>query len=215
MRRALLLTVALVSLVVLVSCSDDDAGTTSTTVGSTTTDAAGGSPTTTEPTTTTAEPVLSALALRGDGLGVTELGAAPDAAIAAVTEELGDPATDTGWEPAASSYGTCPGEQIRGVEWSGLVLLFTDGDTAYGSGEHFFTWRVIGAPPAVATAKGLGYGATATDAEDLYPAHVERVPAEDPFPALLKIDAEGGPITAYLDDADTITNLEAGATCGE
>jgi hypothetical protein len=207
MRRALVLMVALA----LLGCSDDDsASTTTTTAGAT-----GGSTTTTEATTTSAEPEPSAIALRGDGLGVAEFGAAPDAAVAAVTAELGDPATDTGWEPSASTYGTCPGEQIRGVEWSGLILLFTDGDTAYGSGEHLFTWRVIGAPPAVGTAKGLGYGATADDAEDLYPDHVERVPAEDPFPALLKIDAEGGPITAYLDDADTITNLEAGAACGE
>ena len=76
-------------------------------------------------------------------------------------------------------------------------------------------WRVTDAPPPVATAKGLGYGATAADAEELYPDHVERVPAEDPFPAFLEIDAEGGQITAYLDDDDTITNLEAGAACGE
>ena len=72
-----------------------------------------------------------------------------------------------------------------------------------------------GAPPPVATATGLGYGATAADAEELYPGQVERVPAEDPFPAFLEIDAEGGRITAYLDEADTITNLEAGAACGE
>ena len=70
-------------------------------------------------------------------------------------------------------------------------------------------------PPAVATATGLGYGATAADAEELYPGKVERVPAEEPFPAFLDIDAEGGPITAYLDEVDAITNLEAGTACGE
>ena len=57
--------------------------------------------------------------------------------------------------------------------------------------------------------------ATAVDAEELYPDKVERVPAEEPFPAFLDIDAEGGPITAYLGDADAITNLEAGTPCGE
>ena len=195
MRLALLLVVTLAVL----GCSDDeprsaDSGTTST-------------------LRSTGD--QSALALRGDGLGVVDLGAAPDAAIAAVTAELGEPSADTGWESSFSSYGTCPGEQIRGVEWGGLVLLFTDGDTDHGSGDHLFTWRVTGAPPPIATASGLGYGATAADADDLYPGQVEHLPAEDPFPAFLEIDAEGGLITAYLDDQDTITNLEAGATCGE
>lgn len=199
MRRALVLTVALA----LVACSDDDPAP----ADATTSEA--------PPSSAASEPEPSALALRGDGLGVIDLGASPDTAIAAITAELGDPATDTGWEPSFSSYGTCPGERIRGVEWSGLVLLFTDEATAYGSGEHLFTWRVVGAPPPVATATGLGFGATAADAEDLYPGQVERVPAEDPFPAFLEIEAEGGQITAYLDDADTITNLEAGAPCGE
>jgi len=209
MRLALALTLALV----LVACSDDDPDTATTTTSTTTTAPADTSTSTVA--TTEAEPDPSALALRGDGLGVVDFGASPDAAVAAVVAELGDPAQDTGWEPSFSSYGTCPGEEIRGVEWGGLVLLFTDGNTAEGSGEHFFTWRVNGAPPAVATATGLSFGATAADADDLYPTKVERVPAEEPFPAFLEIDAEGGRITAYLDESDAITNLEAGTPCGE
>jgi hypothetical protein len=41
------------------------------------------------------------------------------------------------------------------------------------------------------------------------------VPAEDPFPALVRIQAEGGPITAFLDATDVIVNVEAGVACGE
>jgi hypothetical protein len=216
MRRALALTLLLSAAPIVVGCSDGDGEPTATTapVASSTTTAA---PTTTasEETTTTTAPAESAIALRGDGLGVVALGATPDAAVTAVTAELGDPSLDTGWEPSFSTYGTCPGEQIRGVEWGGLVLLFTNGDTQYGSGEHLFSWRVTGAPPPVSTATGLGYGSTAVDAEELYPGQVERVEAEDPFPAFLEIHADGGPITAYLDDGETITNLEAGAPCGE
>ncbi len=188
---------------------------------STTTAVAPTSPTTAtpttsaEPTTTTTGPIPSAIALRGDGLGVVALGAAPDAAIAAVTAGLGEPSLDTGWEPSFSSYGTCPGEQIRGVEWGGLVLLFTDGDTSHGSGQHLFSWRVTGAPPSLGTPSGLGFGSSAADAEELYPGRVETVPAEDPFPGFLQIDAEGGRLTAFLGDAGEITNLEAGTACGE
>jgi hypothetical protein len=194
-RRAGLVLIALL----LLACSDDDPGR--------------GSGTTERSTTT--EPTPSALALRGDGLGVVGLGASPDDAIAAVSAELGEPSVDTGWEPSAASHATCPGDRIRRVEWGGLILLFTDGKTDHGDGEHLFTWRVTGAPPPVATAEGLGYGATLRDAEQLYDDEVERVPAEEPFPSFLRISGGGGEITAYLDDTDTITNLEAGTGCGE
>ena len=210
MRRALAL-LLFAPLLLVSACSDDEPEAGETTSSTPTTPPSGGS---TE-STATAPPKPSELALRGDGLGVVDFGAAPDATVAAVVAELGDPAQDTGWEPSFSSYGTCPGEQIRGVEWGGLVLLFTDGDTAEGTGQHFFTWRVNGSPPPIATATGLGFGATAADAEELYGGKVERVPAEEPFPSFLEIEAEGGPITAYLDEADAITNLEAGTVCGE
>ncbi|MEO7572172.1 MAG: hypothetical protein ABIX10_07020 [Acidimicrobiales bacterium] len=206
MRRAFGLSLLLTAS--LVACSgDDDAG------GGTTTTAA--APTTAAETNTTAEASATTIALRGDGLGVVDLGATPDVAIAAVTAELGAPTLDTGWEPSFSSYGTCPGDRIRAVEWDGLVLLHTDGDTAVGTGEHLFSWRVTGAPPALATATGLGFGAVASDAEELYPGAVEVVPPEEPFPGFLAIEAEGGLITAFLGEADEITNLEAGVGCGE
>lgn len=202
--RAALILAASASLLAAVGCSDDDPpdrseGTTSSISDGTT-------------TTVTATPEI---VLRGDGLGVVELGADPDEAVAAVTDALGEPSVDTGWEPSFSTYGTCPGENIRGVEWGALVLLFTDGETSYGDGRHLFSWRLTGAPPPLATANGFGYQATAADAEDLYPGAVEVVPAEDPFPAFLEIEVEGGTITAFLDDEDRVTNLEAGVPCGE
>ncbi len=178
---------------------------------STVTSAVDDASTTSVSATTTA---AAAIVLRGDGLGVIALGAVPADAITAVTDALGDPTRDSGWQSSFSEYGTCPGTNIRGVEWDHLVLLFTDGDTAWGSGEHLFAWRITGAPPALGTASGLGYLATVTDAEELYPGGVDRTDAEDPFPGFLTIAAEGGPITAYL-DGDTITNLEAGVACGE
>jgi hypothetical protein len=211
-RRLPLLLVAIV--LAVTACADrgdgdDQVGPTSTTAGGPTS-----GPTGTSTTVTAAEPAGSPLVLRGDGLGVVDLGAPPDTAVAAVAAELGDPSVDTGWEPSFSTYGTCPGSEIRGVEWDGLVLLFTDGATAFGDGPHLFAWRVVGAPPAVGTATGLGFGASADDAEELHPGAVEVVPPEEPFPGFLEIDADGGPITAFL-DGEVITNLEAGTPCGE
>lgn len=165
-------------------------------------------------TTSVAERARPQIELRGDGLGVVDLGAAPDVAIAAVSAELGDPTLDTGWDSAVSPYGTCPGNRVRGVEWDHLVLLFTDGSTAYGAAEHLFAWRITGAPPALGTAKGLGFQATVADAEELYPGEVEVIEADEPFPAFLSVPVGDGTITGYL-DGDVITNLEAGAPCGE
>jgi hypothetical protein len=215
LRRACAVLAVPTLALLLGACSDDDLA-----AGSATTLDATSS--TAEATTETAsppaeEPTASAtaeLVLRGDGLGVVDLGAAPDDAIAAVTAALGDPTLDTGWEPSFSAYGTCPGEQIRGVEWDHLVLLFTDGDTAYGRGQHLFTWRLTGAPPALGTAKGLGYQARVADAEELYPGDVEVTEPDEPFPGFLTLAADGGAITGYL-DGDVITNLEAGTPCGE
>lgn len=203
--------VALAVLFLLAACGDDggspiaDGSTTTTTTPSTTTTVASSS---TDP------PAEAEIVLRGDGLGVVSLGATPEEAMTAVTAALGAPTADTGWESSSSSHGTCPGEQIRGVEWDHLVLLFTDGDTAFGSGEHLFTWRITGAPPALGTAKGLGYKATVADAEELYPGDVEVTEPDEPFPGFARIRVEGGVITGYL-EGQVITNLEAGAPCGE
>lgn len=170
--------------------------------------------TTTTPSTTKRPASAAAIVLRGDGLGVVDLGATPAVAIAAVSAALGDPSADTGWQSSNGSYGTCPGQRIRGVEWHHLALLFTDGDTAYGHGEHLFTWRLTGAPPALGTAQGLGYKATVADADELYPGDVEVTEPDEPFPGFVTIRLDGGTITGYL-DGDVITNLEAGTGCSE
>ncbi len=207
--RVRALTAAPLLVAALAACaSGSDASSTRDSVASTTTRASA------SPGTSVDDGTATEIVLRGDGLGVAALGAAPDRAIAAVSAALGEPTVDTGWQSPFSAYGTCPGDRIRGVEWDHLVLLFTDGDTAFGSGEHLFTWRLTGAPPALGTSKGLGYKATVADAEELYPGDVEVTKPDDPFPGFVTILADGGTITGYL-DGDVITNLEAGSGCGE
>jgi hypothetical protein len=215
MRHNLRALIGVALVVGLSACSDDEPETSPTTAPDATTTSAPATTTTGGATTTLGKTPEVDIVLRGDGLGVVELGADPDEAVRVVTDALGEPTADTGWQSSFSAYGTCPGEQVRGVEWGHLVLLFTDGETTYGSEPHLFAWRITGAPPALGTATGFGYRATAADAEELYPGAVEVVPADEPFPGLLRIDAEGGTITAYLDDADVVTNLEGGVACGE
>jgi hypothetical protein len=214
-RRSGILIAVVLAVGPLAACrGGDDTGSTATTAASvTTTTTEAATPTSEAATTTT--PAAADLVLRGDGLGVVALGAGPEEALAAVSAVLGGPTADTGWGSSFGPYGTCPGERVRGVEWDHLVLLFADGETSYGTGQHLFAWRITGAPPALGTAAGFGYRATIADAEDLYPGAFEVVPPEDPFPGFLQIAAEGGTITAYLDEAGTVTNLEAGVACGE
>lgn len=209
MSAARALAAALAAVALLGGCSDDDgrpAG-----ADATTSIPADGE----EDPTTTLPPGAEEVVLRGDGLGVASLGDDPDEAVAELTEALGPPTDDSGWTSASGEHGTCPGEQIRAVSWDHLVVLFTDGETEHGRGPHLFAWRIDGAPPALGTETGFGWGATAADAEDLHPGSVELVPAEEPFPAFLVVDTGHGPITAFLDEHDVVTNLEAGAPCGE
>lgn len=204
--RALALTGA--ALLALAACRDDGRDRPDPTTASPTTEVG-------EDPTTTLPDGADQVVLRGDGLGVVAFGDDPDDAVEAMTSALGEPTADPGWTPAFSEYGTCPGEQIRAVSWDHLTLLFTDGETAHGAGEHLFSWRVDGAPPALGTETGFGWGATTADAEELHPGQVDQVPAEEPFPGFLVLDSGAGPITAFVDDEDVVTHLEAGAPCGE
>lgn len=215
-HRSGILIAALLAVGPLAACGDDDTSATPSTAAAVTTTTTTGAVTSASEASTTTTPAPTAdLVLRGDGLGAVALGAAPEEALDAVRAVLGEPTADTGWGSSFGPYGTCPGERVRGVEWDHLVLLFADGETSYGTGEHLFAWRITGAPPALGTASGFGYRATIADAEDLYPGAFEVVPPEEPFPGFLQIDADGGTIIAYLDDEGTVTNLEAGVACGE
>ena len=128
-------------------------------------------------TSTTAPPEDEGppVVLRGNGIGAFVFGAAPDAVIAGLTLRWGPPDGDSGWIAAASSpYGACPGTVVRGVNWRGFSVLFSDGATPRGRAgtRHFFTWVYQvddparpapdrgGNRPPLSTPAGLSVGAT-------------------------------------------------------
>jgi len=103
-------------------------------------------PTTARPAPATTAPAGEgpAVVLKGDGIGAFIFGADPDQVIAGLTLRWGPPDGDSGWIAAGTSpYGPCPGNVVRGVNWRGFTVLFSDGATPRGQAgtRHFFTWE--------------------------------------------------------------------------
>ena len=88
---------------------------------------------TTSPTTAPADDEGPPVILKGDGIGAFLFGADPDQVLAGLTLRWGPPDGDSGWVAARSSpYGPCPGTVVRGVDWRGFTVLFSDGATPWG-----------------------------------------------------------------------------------
>ena len=180
-------------------------------------------------TTTTTEPPPAPLVLQDDGIGGVPFGTQPGPTRAYAISVLGPEKVDTGWINSFSIYGTCPGDEMRAIEWGGagsafgFVLLFTKSPTDHrpGGGAHLFGYYYFGDPAGLATEGGISVGSTLADAQsahagstvDEHPLvpgsglwEVDTDPADD---ALLWGFAEG------MAPTDALTSLNGGVTCGE
>src|SRR5207244_31858 len=132
-------------------------------------------PTTAKPAPPTTTDEGPAVVLKGDGIGAFIFGADPDQVIAGLTLRWGPPDGDTGWVPAGTTtYGACPGNVVRAVNWRGFAVLFSDGATPPGQARvrPLFTWAYQvddpappspdhpGHPPPLPAATRLPPGAT-------------------------------------------------------
>ena len=99
-------------------------------------------PTTAAPTTIapTTVPAGAALVLRTNGVGDAAFGADADEVVAYVNSILGAPTADSGWADPFSTFGVCPGTEVRGVTWGDLTLLFSDESVVASGRRHFFTY---------------------------------------------------------------------------
>lgn len=196
---------------------DTDATTTS---ASATTSTSVGVTTSTIASTTTIAPGPLTLAI--DGVGAQRFGQPADPVIAALSGELGPPSDDRTEPAARSSYGLCPGTEVRVAEWGGFALLFTDGDTVYAPGGsfRFFAWRLVdrgAATPPLATAVGIDLGDTAADVRAAYGADAQVFEDDVAGPAFTvgsRPDQLRGDLTS-LTDSGTVVGLAAGAICAD
>jgi hypothetical protein len=185
--------------------------TTSTTMPPTTTS-------TTMPPTTTTIPPGASLPLRFDGIGDARFGTTPDDVTAYMTSVLGAATADSGWLDAPSR--TCPGSEVRFVEWGDLHLLFSDDSNVSSGRRHFFAWSfgppngVEIVPAGMKTLAGIGVGSTVADIKAAYPA--ARIFGGDELSSASA--ALSDDLFAFLTDTTdtgTVISMLGGQGCGE
>ena len=183
-----------------------------------------------EPTSWPMASLPDALILTPQGLAGAKLGDEPGAAIDAISAVLGPPSLDDGWQDSFSTYGTCPGPQIRPVGWGPLLFLFTDGTSAFSktARPHLFEIRYgdvytgeahTRLPIPVTTQLGITLGSTKADIKAAYGANVEFEPENEVSAPTFHVGPLGpGGVYGFLDetnDAATVFELGAGQPCGE
>jgi hypothetical protein len=183
--------------------------------------------TTTASTTTTTALTAELFTLQGDGLDVVDFGDPPELVIAALTAAFGSPDEDSGWiEAATSPYGVCPGEQVRGVRWRDLLVLFTDGETPYGTADpmgHFFAYVDSifldqRDPLGLETEEEIGLGSTRAELEQAYGDRVT-ITEDEVFGVFFEIEVpDPAVLWGHLEGASSgapITDIRGGSGCGE
>jgi hypothetical protein len=179
-------------------------------------------PTTTAPaaTTTSVAPGAS-LKLSATGLGAAEFGTDPEAVITYVSSLLGPPSADSGWtDPIVGGFGVCPGNEVRGVSWNDLLLLFSDNTDVASGRRHFFSY-VLGPvfeddinPFGLTTDAGIGIGSTVASLRGTYPDALIN-PADETGPASFAIFIGlTGQLTSEADDGQ-VAVVRGGSGCGE
>lgn len=190
---------------VAIGCAGEDGGElsrpepTSTTAAVTTTTTV---PATSAPLGTTA-PAATELVLAPDGLGLAAFGEEADAVLARLAGVLGPPGDDR-------PLGSCPsGEADRLVQFAELAVLFGRG--------RFVAWDVgppSAALPPLATAEGIGVGASLADVRSAYGDRL-RVDPDDPFGPVFEVAVPApGRLAGTLTGtgpADTVASLSGGA----
>lgn len=168
--------------------------------------------------------------LIGDGLdlpdGVVAFGDGLEQVQPRLLRFLGRPTEDTGTIEPFGEYGTCPGEDLRVLEYGdgALVLLF--GTPAGGARQELYSWSLAGAGAGLPRARALvgdvttfefGPGTTLAELQDGTGEALQLIDDELTGPAFRVEDQSGGfygTLSSAAPDAE-VERVQAGEGCGE
>jgi hypothetical protein len=132
---------------------------------------------------------------------------------------LGASTTDSGWVDP-STFGACPGTEVRIVTWNDLSLYFSDQSIVAQGFRHFMSYT-YGPPFAaqinplgLATADGIAVGSTVGALKATYPSVVLNPGDELSGPTFFITEGLFGYLTG-TSDADVVTEFVGGFGCGE
>ena len=184
-------------------------------------------------TTATTEDEGPPIVLRGNGVGVFSFGAEVDEVIVGLTLRWGPPDGDSGWISAPdSSFGVCPGSEVRVVEWRGFRVYFSDGPTPHGpaSRAHLFTWEYRAGDPAapqpdpggnrppLATEAGISVGASVAELQRAYGDKLELFDSEEGGGPAFGVQLPDGGVYGFVtsvEPAGAVRSIIGGGGCGE
>lgn len=153
---------------------------------------------------------LAALTLRGDGLGNGLLIGTPmGAVIEQLTDKLGAPSSDGGWQVACELAGP---EQARTLTWENSlrVTFVNPADPTFDA--YNYLSRPDGTDPlALATPLAISLASTSSDVGSAYGAHATfRSSASNPFGAFWEVaPAEGGNQVIFVEDDSPGAGVES------
>jgi hypothetical protein len=154
-------------------------------------------------------------------MGDAAFGVAADEAVDYIRSIAGVPTSDSGWADPLSTFGVCPGTEVRGVTWGDLLVLFSDESSVVSGRRHFFSYSYGPAfvpgtprPPGMRTPEGITVGSTVGELRAAYPDAVV-TPADGIFAANFHVDDNLNGFVTGDTDADTVQSIIGGVGCGE
>ena len=158
--------------------------------------------------------------MREDGLGEALFGADAEEVIEYIRSLAGPPTSDSGWADPNSAFGVCPGNEVRGLVWGDLLVLFSD-DSPVASGRRHFLSYSYGPPfaftpqPAgMRTPRGITIGSTVAELRAAYPEVIVNE-GDDIFAANFHVSDNLNGFLTGAAETDTVESIIGGVGCGE
>lgn len=166
---------------------------------------------------------LSELQMNADGIGVLELGDDGDQVLGQLAATFGDPTQDTGFLVGSGSFGECPGDPVRVVQWGPLniVVVGQPEDNKFVSYRMDLRYGGITSPTTdIATRSGLQVGDTVGRLEEVYQGFVIEFVVDPDVGLVFELRSQlggdlllWGPVESQDEDA-LVTGIYSPDSCG-